>query len=387
MNKVTTINLNGRAYQLEEQAYEPLRAYLDEAARLLADDPDCREILADLEQAIADKGARYLGAGKNVLTEAEIKRILQEMGPVEPGEQDAAEPAASGGTGTGSAERTAAPPPRDSAAAPKRLYQLKQGAMLSGVCNGLAAYFGMDPTIMRLIFVLLLFLTSGLWILGYLVLMLVMPVATTPEERAAASGRPFDAQELVKEAKRHYAQIKEGHQRWRARRQRERERRFWQRREERHYEAPTRPFPEPQPGYGAQVAAGIMLPLIGIVSALLTVVWVIALVSLLATGAIFGWELPSDTPMLTGVLVLIALYAVVSWPLRAARYASYRSVTHPGWFVVWDSLLWLGMVALLSWLAFRYVPEVRELILDLPHQWRELTELASSYAYCCSGRL
>ena len=104
-------------------------------------------------------------------------------------------------------------------------------------------------------------------------------------------------------------------------------------------------------------------------------------------GAIFGWELPSDTPMLTGVLVLIALYAVVSWPLRAARYASYRSVTHPGWFVVWDSLLWLGMVALLSWLAFHYVPEVRELILDLPHQWRELTELASSYAYCCSGRL
>jgi phage shock protein PspC (stress-responsive transcriptional regulator) len=387
MNKVTTINLNGRAYQLEEQAYEPLRAYLDEAARLLADDPDCREILADLEQAIADKGARYLGAGKNVLTEAEMMRILQEMGPVEPGEQDAAEPVASGGAGTRGTERAAAPPPRDSAAAPKRLYQLKQGAMISGVCNGLAAYFGMDPTIMRLIFVLLLFLTSGVWILAYLLLMFVMPVATTAEERAAASGRPFDAQELVKEAKRHYAQIKEGHQRWRARRQRERERRFWQRREERNYEAHTRPFPEPQPGYGAQVAAGIMLPLTAIVSALLTVVWVIALLSLLATGAIIGWELPSDTPMWTGVLALIAIYAVVSWPLRAARYASYRSVTHPGWFVVWDSLLWLGMVALLSWMALRYVPAVRELIHDLPHQWSELTELASSYAYFWSGRL
>ncbi len=58
MNKVTTVNLNGRAYQVEEQAYEALRAYLDEAARLLADDPDCKEIMADLEQAIGDKGAR-----------------------------------------------------------------------------------------------------------------------------------------------------------------------------------------------------------------------------------------------------------------------------------------------------------------------------------------
>jgi hypothetical protein len=91
--------------------------------------------------------------------------------------------------------------------------------------------------------------------------------------------------------------------------------------------------------------------------------------------------------MWTGVLALIAIYAVVSWPLRAARYASYRSVTHPGWFVVWDSLLWLGMVALLSWMALRYVPAVRELIHDLPHQWSELTELASSYAYFWSGRL
>lgn len=372
MNKVTTVNLNGRAYQLEEQAYEALRAYLDEAARLLADDPDCREIMADLEQAIADKGARYLGSGKNVLSETEMKRILEEMGPVEPGEQDAAAPAAGGDGGTRSTERaSAAPPPRDPVA-PKRLYQLKEGAMISGVCNGLAAYFGMDPTIMRLIFVLLLFLTSGVWIFVYLVLMFVMPVARTPEERAAARGRPFDAQELVKEAKRHYAEIKEGHQRWRARRQRQRERQFWRAKEERNYETHTRPFSEPQPGYGAQVAAGIMLPLLGIVSALLTVVWVIALVSLLATGAIFGWELPNDTPVWIGVLALIAAYAVVNWPLRAARYASYRTVSHSGWFVVWDGLLWLGMVALLSWLAFRYVPAVRELIYDLPQQWSDL---------------
>ena len=60
-----------------------LRAYLDEAARLLADDPDYLEILADLEQAIGDKGSRCLGSGKNVLGEAEMKRILEEMGPVE----------------------------------------------------------------------------------------------------------------------------------------------------------------------------------------------------------------------------------------------------------------------------------------------------------------
>ena len=85
MNKVTIVNLNGRAFQVEEQAYETLRAYLERAADRLADDPDCLEIMSDIEQAIGDKGARYLGAGRNVLSETEMNRILEEMGPVETG--------------------------------------------------------------------------------------------------------------------------------------------------------------------------------------------------------------------------------------------------------------------------------------------------------------
>ncbi len=40
MNKVVTIHLDGIAYQLEEGAYEELRAYLDQASVKLADNPD-----------------------------------------------------------------------------------------------------------------------------------------------------------------------------------------------------------------------------------------------------------------------------------------------------------------------------------------------------------
>ncbi len=39
--------------------------------------------MADLEQAIAEKCGRYLGASKNVVTVAEIETIIAEMGPVE----------------------------------------------------------------------------------------------------------------------------------------------------------------------------------------------------------------------------------------------------------------------------------------------------------------
>jgi phage shock protein PspC (stress-responsive transcriptional regulator) len=362
MNKVITVNLNGRAYQVEEQAFEALRAYLDEAARLLADDPDCLEIMADLEQAIGDKGTRYLVAGKNVLGEAEMKRILEEMGPVEAGEQAAGSPPAASAGGRAGRETSG----------PKRLYLVREGAMLAGVCNGLAAYFGMDPTIVRLIFVVLLVLSTGFFAIAYLVLMFVVPTAKTPEERAAARGLPFNAQELVEQAKRHYADMKDSHQRWRDKRRHRKEQAFWRPRERRSYEPPqARPFDRPQPGYGARVAAGLLLPLIGVISAVVTVAFLIALVSLLTAGGIVDWQLPPDVPPWVAIVALVAGYALIAAPLRAVRYASYEALgPRRGWFVFWDGVLWLALVVLAWWLAATYMPGVGEFIQDLFHDWR-----------------
>jgi phage shock protein C len=57
----------------------------------------------------------------------------------------------------------------------KRLFRSRTDVMLGGVCGGLAKYLNVDPTIVRLVFVLLLFIGgSGFWI--YLVLWLITPV-------------------------------------------------------------------------------------------------------------------------------------------------------------------------------------------------------------------
>jgi phage shock protein C len=57
----------------------------------------------------------------------------------------------------------------------KRLYRSKNEKMIAGVCGGLASYFSLDPTIVRLIFILLLFAPpSG--ILIYLILWLITPL-------------------------------------------------------------------------------------------------------------------------------------------------------------------------------------------------------------------
>ena len=57
----------------------------------------------------------------------------------------------------------------------KRLYRSRSDVMIAGVCSGLAKYLNVDVTIVRLIFVLLLFTaTGGFWI--YLVLWVVVPI-------------------------------------------------------------------------------------------------------------------------------------------------------------------------------------------------------------------
>jgi hypothetical protein len=91
MQKVIIINLNGNAYQLDEDACDALRMYLDNAAAQLASNPDKTEIIADLEQAIAEKCMRFLAPHKTVVTRLEIEQVLKEMGPVDgsPGTVDA----------------------------------------------------------------------------------------------------------------------------------------------------------------------------------------------------------------------------------------------------------------------------------------------------------
>jgi len=56
----------------------------------------------------------------------------------------------------------------------KRLYRLEEGKMICGVCAGVAKYFKLDPTIIRLVWAL--FCCTGSGILAYIIAALIMPV-------------------------------------------------------------------------------------------------------------------------------------------------------------------------------------------------------------------
>jgi phage shock protein C len=56
---------------------------------------------------------------------------------------------------------------------PKRLYRSKE-KMVAGVCSGLADYFDIDPTIIRILFVVIAF-AGGASLLAYLIMWIIVP--------------------------------------------------------------------------------------------------------------------------------------------------------------------------------------------------------------------
>ena len=67
----------------------------------------------------------------------------------------------------------------------KRLYRSESDRMIWGVCGGLAEYFGIDPIIVRIVAVLLIF-ARGIGLLAYLVLAIVVP------RKGSKSDEPID---------------------------------------------------------------------------------------------------------------------------------------------------------------------------------------------------
>ena len=57
----------------------------------------------------------------------------------------------------------------------KKLTRSVINRMFAGVCAGLADYMGMDPTVIRLIFVLLFFATGPGILLAYFIMMIIVP--------------------------------------------------------------------------------------------------------------------------------------------------------------------------------------------------------------------
>jgi len=291
-----------------------------------------------------------------VVTSDEVAQIIKDMGPVDTGKvEDAA------AQSDDAAPRSATP----NTDAPKRLYQILDGAIISGLCKGISVYFNIDVSIVRILFVFLAFITGGIWAMVYLTMMFLVPYANTTEDMAAARGAPFNAQEVIDQAKKHYSGFKDKKE-WK---------RHW-REQQRHWKHQCHHYANwwaynlqnnthqaaANATYGARVVAGSLVPIFSVVSVLIFWTWTLSIVSLLSTGAIFGWHVPAgNTPTWVLVIIMMILCGITTAPFKAARRAALHFSGSPAaiWFGLWDSIVSIGLSIVIVWYAYHRFPEVQ----------------------------
>jgi hypothetical protein len=93
-----------------------------------------------------------------------------------------------------------------------------------------------------------------------------------------------------------------------------------------------------------------------------------AIYSLVTKGGVFGVLLPADIPVWLGIVFVLMLYQLLTWPIKALRYSCYCQ-TGPHWGCgpgPLSGLVWLGFLVVVVWLTDHYVPGFHEALRQLP---------------------
>lgn len=197
MKKTFSVNLGNMVYNIDDDAYMLLKEYLDRIEVYFSDEKDCEDIMNDIEGRISELLSENLGITKQVVTLKDVEKVIEIMG--DPEEISGTEEAH---------EKTDS---RTYYTRPRRLYRDPDDRVFGGVSSGLGAYLGIDPVIVRILFVVLFFVAFGL--LLYIILWIVVPEARTTAQKLEMRGDPVNVSNIGKFVKDEFESVKKSFRR------------------------------------------------------------------------------------------------------------------------------------------------------------------------------
>lgn len=167
MNEVTKIHLGRQAFTISVAAQKELRTYLDAITNQVDDADVADEVELRMAELLTERGIN----GDKVVLKTDIKYLKEQLGEPRDFKED-----------DESADSTADKP------GDKRLFRDPKNAWIGGVAAGLAAYFGVDALLIRILFVIGTFAWGGS-ILVYILFWLLTPEARTSSDRLQMVGK------------------------------------------------------------------------------------------------------------------------------------------------------------------------------------------------------
>jgi phage shock protein PspC (stress-responsive transcriptional regulator) len=196
MKKTIQINLGGRHFHMDEDAFQKLNHYLESLKAHFAREGETgKEIMEDIEQRIAELLEKKITDGNQAVSLENVNEAIGILGKIEDFDY----------AGTGNSRDYENYGRRDS----RRFYRDEENNYIGGVAAGLGAYFNIDPLWLRLAFFALIFL-HGLGILVYVILWIVVPKARTTTEKLQMHGIPVTLSTIKESVNAEYDRVKDG---------------------------------------------------------------------------------------------------------------------------------------------------------------------------------
>lgn len=198
MKKTFPVNINGKVFYIDEDAYDLLQNYLNQL-RAAFSGAEGDEIVNDIESRISELFDEQIASGANAIVYSDVNRVIEIMGkPADIGDigdiNEANIPPHPYNADASTANTCEERQPR------KRLYRNLNNKVLGGVLGGLATYLGWDANIMRLLYVVLCCVTY-VWPLTliYLIAWMVIPAANNPRRVLEMQGNPVTVDTIGQE--------------------------------------------------------------------------------------------------------------------------------------------------------------------------------------------
>lgn len=194
MKKSFNVNLGGRIFMMDEDAYEQLNDYLVSVRTCFMNNESGEEIAADIEARMGELFESRMGEGNSrIVTLALVNEMIARMGKPESMIEDELG-YDENNTTDDSSERSEEKKTASGddvlrkMSMGKKLFRDGDNKLLGGVISGLAAYTGVDVVLLRVIAVILFFITVFWTFLLYLVCWAVIPLAVTTTDKLRMNG-------------------------------------------------------------------------------------------------------------------------------------------------------------------------------------------------------
>ncbi|MBS2209920.1 PspC domain-containing protein [Carboxylicivirga mesophila] len=198
MNKTVTINISGHMFYIDEDAYTRLRSYLDKIETTFRSQESGDEIISDIESRVAEIFNERINRETGVVTLEMVDEVIATMGEPEQFED-----------GEGEEQKSYTPPTTMVfRKASRRFYRDIDNRVLGGVCAGIAAYFGIDVVLVRVLFVILTVLTWGGIPLIYIILWIALPPARTTAQKLQMRGERITIENIERSIRDEYDEVK-----------------------------------------------------------------------------------------------------------------------------------------------------------------------------------